>query len=444
MLLLAGCNFNPDTMVSAGAAIDASDGMQPQDDAIAPEDCPSDIEFVLSVNGEEAIPGGSFTVVKTVLGDTVEFSAVGTCTKAGPINYAWSFPGSPDSILDTATALNTETIQVYPVEPGVYTVELRVDDGSPAFKRRGVMAFTAVGFEDLGVLPTGQGSEVRDLDAGQTILWVASKVGVFQGSLLNPNQGPLGGAYQSVAVQYDNDSLAADINAVYESPDGAYAWFGPETGDAEVFRLSLAGGGDPLETIETIENSKTKDISGSATEVVVATTKGSTRATGNFGTFSKVTDGDLKAASVGPTGSFAGGMALYSLPTNTPIDIYAGGDDKIRGFADDGTHLWVGSDGNGVAKLQGTAVVESYNMANSGLQSDKIRAMTTDATGDIWASTEAGLHRFKKDRQIWIQLSTSLLTVANNIKAVTVDEIGSRRAIYIGSNSGLAVMQIVP
>jgi ligand-binding sensor domain-containing protein len=70
--------------------------------------------------------------------------------------------------------------------------------------------------------------------------------------------------------------------------------------------------------------------------------------------------------------------------------------------------------------------------------------MTTDATGDIWASTEQGLHRFKKDRQIWVPLPTALLTVENNIKAVAIDEIGSRRAIYIGSSRGLAVMRIVP
>jgi hypothetical protein len=329
VLVLAACNFNPDTKVSGGAAIDASDGMQPRDDAIAPEDCPSDIELVFSVNGEVVTPGGAYTVVKTVLGDTVEFSAVGTCTKAGPINYTWSFPNSPDSIIGTATALDEETIQVYPVDPGDYTVELSIDDGTGMFSKRGVVAFNAAGFKDLAGLPPGQGSEIRDLDAGQTILWVATKIGVFQGSLLNP----LGGAYQSVAVQYDDDGLAADVNAVYESPDGAYAWFGPETGDAKVYRLTLAGGEDPLTSIETIENSKAKDISGSATEVVVATTRGSTRATGGFNTFNKVTDGDLKAASVGPTGAFTGGARLYSLPTNTPIAIFAGGDDKIRGFA---------------------------------------------------------------------------------------------------------------
>lgn len=440
MLLLAGCSFDPDTKVSGGAAIDASDSMQPRDDAIAPEDCPSDIEFVLRVNGEVVTPGGAFSVVNTVLGDTVEFSAVGTCTKAGPINYTWSFPDSPDSIVGTATALDTETIRVYPVEPGDYTVELRIDDGTGMFASRGVLAFTAFGFEDLAVLATGPGSEVQDLDAGQTILWVATKAGVFQGSLFDPSLGP----YQSTAAQFDEDSLAGDINAVYESPDGVYAWFGPETGDTRVFRLRLAGGEDPFVSIETIESSKARDISGSATEVVVATSKGATRATGAFNTFNQVTDGDLKAASVGPTGSFAGGMALYSLPFNTPIDIFAGGDDKIRGFADDGTHLWVGSDDIGVAKLQGTTVVEGYNIANSGLQSDKIRAMTTDATGDIWASTEAGVHRFKKDRQIWIQLSTALLTVTDNIRAVAIDEIDSRRAIYVGSSRGLAVMQIVP
>jgi hypothetical protein len=456
MVTTAACTFDPDTNTAGGggAAIDASDGMSPRDDAISPADCPNDIDLVLRVNGEVQPPGGPQPVVRAVLGDTIEFSAVGTCTQAGPINYEWTFPnGTPTSILATATALDTETIQVYPVEPGDYTVQLRIDDGSPTnFKMRGLLAFTAVGFEDLDHLSAE--ADVSDLHAGEKSLWIATKTGAYVASLDDPTVGPADGNYQLVTEAFDVDSLDGDMNTVFESPVGVYAWFGAEAGDQTVYRLALDGTRSPLNAITTFENAKNRDISGSATEIRVATSKGSALATSadNFGTFTKEIGGELKAVSVGPTGSFAGAMDLYSLPSATSTDVFAGGDDKIRGLTDDGTHLWVGSDGLGVVKLLGTSVVASYTSGDSGLQSAKVRAMTTDASGDIWAATELGVHRFKKDREIWVQLATAPLGVANNIRAVAIDEVDadaamgitSRRAIYIGSNDGLAVMRIVP
>ncbi len=453
LLTFAACTFNPDTNGASGATIDASDGAQLQDDAIAPEDCPNEIELVLSVNGLTPAPNSPAPVVRALLGDTITLSAVGTCTQAGPISYEWTFLNPPAPVV--GTSINSQTIEVYPVQPGDYTVVLSVGNGSGlTLEAPSVLAFSAAGFEDLGGLPSE--AKVEDLHAGLEYLWIGTDLGAYVGSLLDPTA-----SYEKVSdafsVENRETELGVQMNAVFESPPGVYAWFGPEAGIQTVYRLSLSSNAlQRLVALTTFEGAKNKDISGSATELRVATDKGSALTT-NFDAFTKENGGalgnaNLKAVSVGPTGSFAGGMGLYTLPAGSTSGPFGPGDNKIRGFADDGTFLWAASDNSGVVKLQGTTVVASYASGDFGLQSSRIAAMATDAGGDIWATTNAGVHRFKKDREVWVQMSTMDFGIGNDIKAVTIDEVDadstlgtpSRRAIYIGSDKGLAVMRIVP
>ena len=63
-------------------------------------------------------------------------------------------------------------------------------------------------------------------------------------------------------------------------------------------------------------------------------------------------------------------------------------------------------------------------------------------SGDIWATTQAGVSRFKKDRQVWVPMgSDSGLGSRTDVKAIAIDEKGGKRAVYVGGNPGLSVMQ---
>src|SRR3970040_1278393 len=63
-------------------------------------------------------------------------------------------------------------------------------------------------------------------------------------------------------------------------------------------------------------------------------------------------------------------------------------------FDKDG-NTWIGTNGGGVAKFDGTTRWTVYNKSNSGLPDDNVYSMTIDEAGIIWIGTvEGGLAKF--------------------------------------------------
>jgi hypothetical protein len=434
LLGLVACRFDTSTAASprdSGPSIPDADPNRP--DAIAPSDCPEDIFIQLSVNGISTAPGDGEPFSQVLLGDTVALSAMGTCTRSGTINYEWSI----DSAIDQTAfpSISSESMTVYSATEGTFNVTLVVNDGSTD-KTAMVSGFAVTGFQALDLLPD---ADTKDLHAGADFLWIGNKAGAFVADLANPTVGPDQGDYEAVNDKFGGgSSIPADVRAVFENPAGDYVWFGPNANEGKIYRLDLNGDQQTV-SIDTIAGARNKDISAFETKVYVATDRGVARSN-NVTNFQEVRADSSEAVSAGATGEWSGANNLYPLPAGPSIDLF-GGDNKIKGLADDGVDLWVGSDAQGAARYRPGVIPTLYTLAD-GLSSLKVRALTVDASGDIWAATEVGASRFKKDRQAWVALSTAGLPGDKKLKAITVDESGGRRAIYVGGTQGFALMRV--
>jgi ligand-binding sensor domain-containing protein len=67
---------------------------------------------------------------------------------------------------------------------------------------------------------------------------------------------------------------------------------------------------------------------------------------------------------------------------------------KVNGVALEDGYMWVATDGGLVKIDQTTGTPEFFNKANSGLPSNVITAVTTDASGNKWIGTKKGLVRY--------------------------------------------------
>src|SRR5262249_12925448 len=100
---------------------------------------------------------------------------------------------------------------------------------------------------------------------------------------------------------------------------------------------------------------------------------------------------------------WAGGVSLDNF-TNIPptsTDVFCGGDDKIRSLALDGTHLWIGSDGFGLAQANAmtgavTEIITMMSTSPKNLPGNKIRDLAVDGQ-DVWMATDQGIGRYKLD-----------------------------------------------
>ncbi len=425
---LAACSFDTSNVNPFGdGGVDDDGDLDP--DAIAPSDCPEAIHVEVQVDGRSNPPPPGQPYLHRLVGDTVQLSAVGTCTQSGVILYTWTI--EPGTTLIGATAqpdLNSETISVYSLQAENYTVRLRVGDGSGESVSTTIFAFQAHGFEALPAIPS---KAVNDLSAGSDYLWIGGKESGYRADLIGP------GPALDVDDLYTGDSVGPNISAVLESKDGAFAWLGTSDADGSAFRIDL-GAGD-ISTLASIANSKTRDISDALLGVRYGTDLGVALAEDNQSFVLERNDA-VEALSFGSVGSFGGKDKLYPLPDLTEVDVF-GGNNKITGIAQFDDLVWVGGDGKGVASVLGNAVQEIFTVANSELSSDTIRSMTQDPNGDIWAATKDGVSRFKQDRQVWVPIRAGLSTMLD-LKAITIDESAGRRAVYTGGKDGFAVMAI--
>lgn len=107
----------------------------------------------------------------------------------------------------------------------------------------------------------------------------------------------------------------------------------------------------------------------------------------------------------------------------------------MEGRGGDGSSLWIGTDGGGLnqmeKRLSGAGI--SLLTTKQGLASDRVFALASDASGDVWVGTPNGLARLHNGK-------VSVLTVADGlgddfVRSLLADRDGS---LWIGTRHGLS------
>ena len=433
-LALGACTFNTSNQVISDDGGGGSTGNDsgPRPDAIDPDECPDDIHIEIRVDGQSAPLGDSEPYIRTLVGDTVELSATGTCTRSGIIDFNWSVEPASNEVQSTALPdLKSEVISVYSKRPGPTNVRLVVSDGETS-RQLAIFAFEAFGFEEV---ESYQGPRIRDLSAGAKFLWVGTnEEDAFRGDL-----DDLTSDYVLVSPTYDGVDLSSKMR-VHEAAAGDYVWFSSADDEGQAYRLSLAN--SEIIAIDTIDNAKTREIDDAPTGIRLATDKGVALAA-DSASFIRERNDDSEALSFGPTGSWAGKDRLYPLPDGQEIDLFNNNDD-IQCLADDGTALWIGRNNQGISTYFNNDIQDTYKKNNSNLTDNDVESIAIDTQQDVWVGTSGGVSRFKRDRQIWVPLTTESGLVGTNaldIDVIECDEASGRRAIYVGGRAGLFVMR---
>lgn len=434
LLCVAGaCTFNTSTNAQSGddSGLPTDDGgmLDARSDAIAPEDCPSEIHIAVRVNDVSEPSGVGAPYVSSLVGDTVELSAEGTCTQSGIIEYRWVIEPGTTQVEDTALPnLTSETISVYTTTPEQYTVRLEVGDGNRT-ETITIFAFQAHGFQEVD---SYDGNRIRGLSTGADYLWVGADNGGRRGLLVAPFS-----AYPLVNDLYPGDSLPSKLR-VHETSGGDFVWFGSDDADGRAYRLSLVD--QAITSFPTITNGRTRDIDEGATGVRFATNQGVAFAPDSE-TFEEERDQDSRAVSYGPTGAWAGKNDLYPLPDADSISLFPG-DDRIKALDDDGTLLWIGTGDDGLLTFANGAVQSSYSEESDDLPSDDVRAVSVDDDLDIWIGTSSGASRFKRDRNVWVHFDGEHGLEDADAEHIDTDMQSGRRAVYLGGRDGLFVMRV--
>jgi ligand-binding sensor domain-containing protein len=118
------------------------------------------------------------------------------------------------------------------------------------------------------------------------------------------------------------------------------------------------------------------------------------------------------------------------------------GDNRILAIAGDDDQLWVGGDDKGVALFDTNGLVSSETFLTAdGLPSNRVRALSLDAAGDVWAATQAGVARYKRDVEAWIPMTASAgLDGLTDLVAVSATTDGGDRVVVVAGNDGVALL----
>lgn len=105
-------------------------------------------------------------------------------------------------------------------------------------------------------------------------------------------------------------------------------------------------------------------------------------------------------------------------------------DDDIRALKNDGDSvLWVGTVQGGLFKYDGITW-SNYTPLNSGLGDFLVRAIDVDNTGGIWVATTEGIYVF--DRTSWYSFTSNDGLLSNNITSIGIGE----STKYVGTING--------
>jgi len=431
--LLTACSFDPGASVARGA-----DGGPAGDDGGAGPDggpCAEPLHAELMVNGLSAAADGQ-PFVTVLVGDSVQLSAEGSCTRSGSIEYDWTITGDGDGDAIEGTAapdLAAQVVDIYPLVPGDYTATLAVGDGNDTSDPLSVFAFRAVGWQ-----VSDQALDVRDLATSAATLWIAASAGGYQ----IPTANALGVPELVNDLANGDDTIANDLSAVAAGPDST-VWFGHKPNDSVVWRVDDRGKVTEIDFTANFEDAVVEDIGRSATGILLATRDGVTEAPDNQTFEAPIITTQSFALTRGASGSWAGGARLYRLEAGTDFDLFGTADNKIRGLLDVGGAIWAGSDDGGVAVFDsGTDEVTGTFTTADGLPSNKVRAIAVDSTGDVWVATAAGVARYKQDRGLWVAMGAATGLDSIDVTAIIAAGTGPARKIIAGTRGGLVLLTL--
>ena len=142
----------------------------------------------------------------------------------------------------------------------------------------------------------------------------------------------------------------------------------------------------------------------------------------------------LAQRSLGPhTGLFDTGVTWTAA-----IDVFPMLRDEVHGLAVDGGGLWVGSEGNGLAYVDGQKNIVYWNRDHR-LPMNTLMGVVVDGSGSVWIATaRAGLARFRPSDGAWTYYTTASGLPSDQINAISVDAFDGRRTLYIATANGLA------
>ena len=414
------CSFDTSATGAGPAGDDDEDGGGEPD-----EICPAELHAEISIGGQS--PGSE--PLSVLLGDTVELSAAGSCSRRGSLRFEWQLD---EALVATAQpGLDGETLTVFPAVPGDYEVTLIVSDAEGSAE-----PITAAGIRAPAWVGAIDQADVRDVAASGGRIWMATGDGPFFIDLAEPEAGvqelnPIAGGFD----------ISTDLSAVY-SDGGDLVWFGRKSATSQVWRLLRAAN-----TIEVVafplESAlvEVRDITALGAGIMVATRDGVLAAPDNQTLGAPSPASDVFAATENAAGGWAGGDDLLRVPDGAPFSPFVDGNNKIRALAGDAEEVWVGSDDQGIALFDSAdSTAQVFTLEQDGLPSDKIRGLAIDGA-DVWAATDKGVARYKRDRGLWITMDEAAgLEGLVDVKGVTVLQVEGRRTIAIAAGGGIATM----
>jgi hypothetical protein len=122
----------------------------------------------------------------------------------------------------------------------------------------------------------------------------------------------------------------------------------------------------------------------------------------------------------------------------TAVDVFPGVRDEVHGLAADGDGLWVGSEGNGLAYVDGSGNPVYWSREHR-LPANTLHGVVVDAGGAIWIATaSAGLARFRPSSGEWTYYTAESGLPSNTINAIYFDKLGDGRTLFVATANGLA------
>ena len=394
----------------------------------APGSCAEPIRTQMLVGGQSPEDGAD-PIATVILGDTLVMSAAGSCSNRGTLSYDWQL-GDLAATADPGT--DSEGLTIYPTEPGDFPITLTLSDevGSddPITVNLRVLRWERV----------AEGLNVRDVAVGAGRIWIATNVGPRFVDLSN-----LGAGAQDLNNAADGIDLPEDdFAAVFFDPDDGLVWFGRTAEDDTAFRLDLES--FSFATVPfpspSIGPTTVRDITTQGNGVMYSTQDGVTIAADNQTFAEPIDPGDRHAVGDNEAGGWAGSNALVRLSDGEEFTPFGAGPNAIRAIAGDDDLLWIGGDDKGVARMNADLSFDVFR-TDDGLPGNRVRGLAVDGDHDVWAATQTGAGRYKRDRGVWVAMGeeaglddlTDLLSIATGVQ-------GGRTVVVVGGAQGLAIL----
>jgi PKD domain len=424
-LIFAACTFDPTGLAGTGSGSEADAGEDDEGADDQPVECPEPLHVELSVDGRVAADDDPLTIV--LLGDTVALSAAGSCSRGGgQLTYRWEFDGNLGQTADAPD--DSESLTIYPSLPGEFYITLTVNDGNNSASQVAV----------LRARPWSARSDqpnVESVALADNRVWMATSSGAVVFDLAAPELG-----IQPLLDVAPGDEVTGNVETVHFAEQSGHVWFGRGGNTDQVFRVDLSA--ETTTAVDLPDAVDLRDIDSLGAGVLIGHRDGVLRSANNEDFENSEPSEDIFAVT-GADGGWAGGRDLHRVGNEAEFSAFPEPDDRIRALAGAGDLVWAGSDNQGVARFNtGTGRADVVYTAPGDLPSNAIRALAVENNGDVWAATDQGVARYKRDRDVWIAMGEDTQLEGNllDVSGIAVLQAGGKRVVAIGTAGGIAIL----